>query len=76
MAGYRSRGSLCVLPCFIADGDKRLVRVLPKEVVLTRAFWMIVHSDMRDIARIQVTCDFVAEEIRGSRDIFLPYHSP
>lgn len=63
---------LCVLPCFIADADKRLVRVLPKKVVLTRTFWMIVHSDMRDIARIQATCEFVAEEIRRSRDRFLP----
>jgi DNA-binding transcriptional LysR family regulator len=63
---------LCVLPCFIADSDPRLVRVLPDEVVFTRTFWMIVHSDMRDIARIQVTTDFIAEEIRRSRDRFLP----
>jgi DNA-binding transcriptional LysR family regulator len=63
---------LCVLPCFLADPDARLIRVLPKEVVLTRALWMIVHSDMKDIARIQVACDFVAEEIRRSRNRFLP----
>jgi DNA-binding transcriptional LysR family regulator len=63
---------LCVLPCFIAEGDGRLVRVLPKEVALTRTFWMIVHSDIRDIARIRVTCDFIAEEVRRSRGRFLP----
>jgi DNA-binding transcriptional LysR family regulator len=65
---------LCVLPCFMANADERLVRVLPSEVLLRRTFWMIVHSDMRDIARIQVTCDFIAEEIRRSRDRFLPRH--
>jgi DNA-binding transcriptional LysR family regulator len=63
---------LCVLPCFIAEADDRLVRVLPKDVALRRTLWMIVHSDTRDIARIQVTCRFVAEEIRRSRDRFLP----
>ena len=63
---------LCVLPCFIAEGDGRLVRVLPREVALTRTFWMIVHSDIRDVARIRVTCDFIAEEVRRSRDRFLP----
>jgi DNA-binding transcriptional LysR family regulator len=63
---------LCVLPCFMANQDERLVRVLPREVVLTRTLWMIVHSDMKDIARIQVTCDFIAEEIRRSRNRFLP----
>jgi DNA-binding transcriptional LysR family regulator len=63
---------LCALPCFIANTDERLVRVLPNEIALKRAIWMIVHSDMRDIARIQVTCDFIVEEIRNSRDRFLP----
>ncbi|HEY4254164.1 MAG TPA: LysR family transcriptional regulator [Roseomonas sp.] len=63
---------LCMLPCFLADADERLVRVLPDAVVLRRDLWMIVHSDMRDIARIQVTCAFIAEEIRRSRHRFLP----
>jgi DNA-binding transcriptional LysR family regulator len=65
---------LCVLPCFMAESDVRLVRVLPKEVKLMRALWMIVHSDMRDIVRIQVTCEFIAGEIRRSRSRFLPNH--
>lgn len=65
---------LCVLPCFMADADERLVRVLPDEVFLRRTLWMIVHSDMRDIARIHVTCDFLAEEVRRVRERFLPTH--
>jgi DNA-binding transcriptional LysR family regulator len=67
---------LCVLPCFLADGDERLVRVLPGDVALTRTFWMVVHSDMRNLARIQVTCDFISEEIRRQRDRFLPCSPP
>lgn len=67
---------LCVLPCFLAGPDPRLVRVLPKDVAVMRALWMIVHSDMRDIARIQVACEFIAEEIRRSRDRFVPSRSP
>lgn len=63
---------LCVLPCFLGNADSRLIRVLPAEVRLTRTFWMIVHADMRDLARIQVTCDFIAEEIRLASDFFLP----
>jgi DNA-binding transcriptional LysR family regulator len=63
---------LCVLPCFMANSDERLVRVLPKEVRLRRTLWMVVHSDMRDIARIQVTSEFIADEVRRSRQRFLP----
>jgi DNA-binding transcriptional LysR family regulator len=63
---------LCVLPCFMASSDERLVRVLPKDVRLRRTLWMIVHSDMREIARIRVTCEFIAEEVRRLRRLFLP----
>jgi DNA-binding transcriptional LysR family regulator len=63
---------LCVLPCFMADGDARLVRVLPDAISLTRGFWMIVHDDMRDLARIQVTLDFIAAEVAKSARLFLP----
>jgi DNA-binding transcriptional LysR family regulator len=63
---------LCVLPCFLADSDERLVRLLPKEVRLMRTFWMIVHTDMRNLARIRVTSDFVAEEVRKVALRFLP----
>ena len=63
---------LCVLPCFLADPDARLVRVLPAEVRITRTFWMIVHSDLRDLARIQVTRAFIAEEVARAVDRFLP----
>ncbi|MFD2248670.1 DNA-binding transcriptional LysR family regulator [Pseudochelatococcus lubricantis] len=62
---------LCVLPCFLAAGDSRLVRVLP-DLQLTRSFWLLVHSDMRDLARIRVTADFIADEVRRAKSLFLP----
>lgn len=63
---------LCILPCFLAEPDVRLVRVLPGEVSLTRTFWMIVHTDMRDLARIRVTGDFIAEAVHKAAARFLP----
>jgi DNA-binding transcriptional LysR family regulator len=63
---------LCILPCFLADPDTRLVRVLPVAVTLTRSFWMIVHSDMRDLARIRVTGDFIAEATHKAASRFMP----
>ncbi|WP_226575373.1 LysR family transcriptional regulator [Acuticoccus sediminis] len=63
---------LCVLPCFLADGDARLVRVLAGRVALTRTFFMVVHSDTRDLARVRLTADFIAEEVRRRSDCFLP----
>jgi DNA-binding transcriptional LysR family regulator len=67
-----SGAGLCILPCFLADSDPRLARVLPEVVNLTRSFWMIVHSDMRDLARIRVTGDFIAEATHRAVGRFMP----
>ena len=63
---------ICILPCFLADFEPRLVRLLPREVRLIRTFWMIVHSDMRDLARVSVTAEFIAEKARRTAIMFLP----
>lgn len=64
-------GGLCILPKFMADGDPRLVRVLPDSVRILRSFWFIVHADLRDLARIRFCSDFLTEEIRSARTVFL-----
>lgn len=57
---------LCLLPCFMADGDPQLRRVLPDEVTLQRSFWLIVHADMRNQARVALVAEFVAENLRAN----------
>lgn len=62
---------LCVLPCFIAQTEPELVRVLPG-FRLTRTFWLLLHSDLRNIARVRVTADFIAEQTAQAQALFLP----
>jgi DNA-binding transcriptional LysR family regulator len=71
-AACAAGAGLCILPCFLADADTRLVRLLPELVNLTRSFWMIVHSDMRDLARIRVTGEFIAEAVHREAGRFMP----
>jgi len=63
---------LCVLPCFLAQTDARLQRVLPEAVSLKRSFWMVVHADLRGLARVRVTAEFIAAEAREAASLFLP----
>ncbi len=68
LAGY----GICVLPCFMVKDDTRLQRIFADSVTITRAFWLIVHTDMRDLARIRVTADFIAEQVHAERQLFQP----
>ena len=63
---------LCVLPCFLAGSDPRLMRILPHKIRLIRSFYMMVHSDMRALPRIAVTTDFIARQVQRASALFLP----
>ena len=53
---------LGVLPHFMARQSPVLTRVLPTEIHLTRAYWLITHPDTHNLARIRACCDFLTEQ--------------
>lgn len=57
---------VCVLPCFLADADAALQRVVPKPV-LTHDLWLVVHPDLRQTARVRAVYDFLVELLRAER---------
>jgi DNA-binding transcriptional LysR family regulator len=55
---------LAVLPCWLADLDPRLVRLLGPEPLLTRDLWLVVHRDSRRAARLRLFTEFLVAELR------------
>lgn len=62
---------LCMLPAFIAGNHAQLQPVLGGEIATRRAFWLTVHADLRELARVRETASFIEEEVRKARDQFL-----
>ena len=69
---------LCVLPCFMVAAASQaasegwgLVRLL-SEFRLTRCYWLVMNSDMRDIGRVRATTTYIAEAARAAQTSFLP----
>lgn len=52
-----------ILPDFVAAGNARLVPVLP-HIALTRAFWLVTHSDGQATPRIQAVTAWLREAVR------------
>jgi DNA-binding transcriptional LysR family regulator len=62
LAAVRAGMGIGVLPCWLADADTELVRVL-SEQTLVQELWLVVHHDLRRAARIRVVADFLVREI-------------
>ncbi|MDQ8732786.1 LysR family transcriptional regulator [Bradyrhizobium sp. LHD-71] len=61
---------ICILPDFLARRHQELKCVLPNQVELTRTFWLLVHADIRNLARVRVVSDFITTEVQKERKLF------
>lgn len=50
---------IAILPAFAAENDARLVPVLQPDVAFTRTFWMLMPTELKGLARMRTTWDFL-----------------
>jgi len=68
-------GGLAILPDFIAAQDDGLVRVLP-DFSLRRSFWLAIHRDVRNIARVAHFTDWLGEMVIRRAGLLLRGEDP
>ena len=49
--------------CFMAEQAAELHSVLADEIYVDRAYWLVVHEDLRHVARIDAVCRFLTETL-------------
>jgi DNA-binding transcriptional LysR family regulator len=57
---------VCILPDFVAGAHAELVAVLPEDIRLTRAFYLVRHQDDARVARINRIAEVVVDWMRES----------
>lgn len=57
-----------VLPCWMGDTTDSLERVLPAER-FSSDLWMVLHHDLRHVARIRVVAEFLVREVRAAASL-------
>ena len=63
---------LSILPAFAADPNPALVPVLPDTIRFTRTFWMLMPIELKDIARMRTTWNFLREQADLLQSTLLP----
>ncbi len=61
---------IALLPCFVAEGDDRLVRVLKDDVAINQSFWLVVREDVRHNRRIEVFVKWLVNQVHEDRAFF------
>jgi DNA-binding transcriptional LysR family regulator len=66
LAGY----GIAVLPHFMASAHPELRAVLADDISISRTFWLLMHADSKDLARIRAVADYIYETVEKERALF------
>jgi len=65
----RNNIGIASLPCFLADQDEQLQRVIAPPDELATELWLLTHQDLRRTARVRALMDFLAEALLIEKDL-------
>ena len=69
LSAVREGIGLAALPCYLADPEPGLRRVLGPLPELTRELWLVTHEDLRRTARVRAFMEVVGEGLAARRDL-------
>jgi DNA-binding transcriptional LysR family regulator len=75
MEATAAGAGISILPDYIAMQDSRLHLVMP-DFSLLRQYWLIVHPEMVNLARVRAVIDFITDNVRKDRSMFLDRARP
>lgn len=64
-----SGAGIGIIPYFMAAAQENLIPILPAHCV-ERKFWLQVHPDARQLARVQATIAFIVDQIASNKKMF------
>lgn len=70
LALTRAGVGLCALPCFLADPDPDLERIVEPSSEFETTLWLLTHPDLRQVARVRAFMEFVTQALRPHRARF------
>lgn len=62
---------ISLLPCWLANGDPALKRILAPEAYATRELTLVVHEDVRKVARVRVVLKALGEIFERDKAILM-----
>lgn len=59
-----------LIPCYVGDADKRLVRIGDPLEAMTIELWVLTHPDLRHTARVKALMAYLVDALKKEADLF------
>jgi DNA-binding transcriptional LysR family regulator len=61
-----------VLPCFLADTDKNLIKVHSKDIAITRSFWLVTHPESKRLSHVNTVWNYLKSLVIAHENLLNP----
>ncbi|WP_448554640.1 LysR family transcriptional regulator [Thalassotalea montiporae] len=61
-----------ILPCFLAEQDAELVKLVADEVTITRSLWLVTHPELKRLERVATVWEFLKMLAKEKQHLLLP----
>ena len=62
---------LGLVHCFMAQRETDLIEVLADQIAIDRSYWLVVHEDLRHVARVDAVCRFLTRILEQNSSLML-----
>ncbi len=70
LAAARAGLGIATLPCFVAESEKTLQRILPEDFDIPVDLWVLVNHDLKESGPVRRTYDFILNEALRDSALF------
>jgi len=61
-----------ILPCFLADQDKDLVKLHSDEICINRSFWLVTHPESKRLSHVNTVWQYLKDLVKKHSDLLNP----
>ena len=61
-----------ILPCFLAEQDPELVKLVANDVTITRSLWLVTHPELKRLERVAIVWEYLKTLAKEKRHLLLP----
>ena len=61
-----------ILPCFLADKDKSLIKLHPTKINIVRSFWLVTHPESKRLSHVSTAWEYLKQLVKEHETLLMP----
>jgi DNA-binding transcriptional LysR family regulator len=61
-----------ILPCFLAEQESSLIKLLPNDINIVRSFWLVTHPESKRLSHVSSVWEYLKKLVKSKHHQLMP----